>query len=87
MSKLNIDINYKNACILKHSLANRIKTKEGLIVFIEGKRERENLSPIELPYNKSTTNKRFLIEIEEEKQCLVAITEEINREKERLGII
>lgn len=79
MSKLNIRLSYKNACILKHALRNKIAEKEQWTNNI-------------LPNLLQTTEKekikilsKLQKEIEEEKRALAAITEEIERATERHG--
>lgn len=65
MSKLNLKLNYKNACILKHALRDKIKQKEEWI-----NANRDGV------YN---TMEDEIKELEEEKRALAAITEEIKR--------
>jgi hypothetical protein len=76
MSKLNISLSYKNACILKHALRDSIKGKEG-VLFLDKITSMENM----------TLGERLNIEkeLEEEKRALEEMTEEINRYKERWG--
>lgn len=76
MSKLCINLSYKNACILKHALRNSIKGKEG-VLFLDEITSMENMTQEEILKMKK--------ELEEEKRALEAITEEINRFKERVN--
>ncbi|MPN29519.1 hypothetical protein SDC9_176972 [bioreactor metagenome] len=73
MSKLYIRLNYKNACILKHALRDKIRTSE------ETKEIRES----EIAKGKCVLDEEyylnFLKELEEEKRALKAITDEIER--------
>lgn len=73
MSKLGINISYKNACILKHALRDKIKTKE----------ETKRLIESEISKGKYILDKEayseFLKELEEEQKALESITEEIKR--------
>ena len=64
MSKLSICISYKNACILKHSLRDKLKDKEEWI--------QANSDGVE-------TCEDGRKELEEEKRALECITEEIKR--------
>lgn len=70
MSKLNIKLSYKNACILKHALREKV---EDTRIFLE--------SPGVILEEKES--KKIKKEHEEEKRALAAITEEI--EKHRKG--
>ena len=69
MSKLNLVLSYKNACILKHALRDKVATKE---------KEHEEC----LKVNYSVIEKEIK-ELEEEKRALAAITEEIDTEMHR----
>jgi Fic family protein len=64
MSKLDIKLSYKNACILKHALRNQIEQKESWI-----NANRDGV------YN---TLDNEIKELEEEKRALQSFTEEIN---------
>ncbi|MDM0746432.1 hypothetical protein QTI06_14515 [Clostridium perfringens] len=66
MSKLNIRLSYKNACILKHALREKV---EDTRIFLE--------SPGVILEEKES--KKIKKEHEEEKRALAAITEEIER--------
>jgi hypothetical protein len=68
MSKLNINLSYKNACILKHALRDKIKDKESWV--------QANSDGVE-------TCESERKELEEEKRALEAITEEINKKIRR----
>lgn len=68
MSKFSINLSYKNCCILKHALRDKIKDKESWI--------EANSDGVE---TWETERK----ELEEEKRALEAMTEEIEQEKER----
>ncbi|EOU1596813.1 hypothetical protein QYB28_002952 [Clostridium perfringens] len=73
MSKLNIKLSYKNACILKHALRDKIASKQRMLNYLK-------------PYNHELDKSiiaKWEKEIEEEKRTLAAITEEI--EKHRKG--
>lgn len=65
MSKLNLRLSYKNACILKHKLRESIRKSEKFIS--------ENING----YTEASLKKANK-ELEEERRALVAITEEIN---------
>lgn len=73
MSKLDINISYKNACILKHALRDKINTKEETKKIIESE-----ISKGKYILNKEAYSE-FLKELEEEKRALEAITEEVKR--------
>ena len=64
MSKLYICISYKNACILKHALRDKVKDKEEWI--------QANSDGVETCEDERK-------ELEEEKRALESITEEIKR--------
>lgn len=69
MSKLNIKLSYKNACILKHSLRDKIASKQRMFNYLK-------------PYNHELDKSiiaKWKKEIEEEQRALAAITEEIER--------
>jgi hypothetical protein len=70
MSKLNIQLSYKNACILKHALRDKIKEKEESL-FLDTLSTMWNI-PVE-------ERLRIEKELEEEKRALEALTEEIKR--------
>lgn len=65
MSKLNIKLSYKNACILKHALRDKIKDGEEWIHSM-----RDGI------YN---TCDKEIKELEESKRALKALTDEINK--------
>ncbi|MBI6052335.1 hypothetical protein [Clostridium perfringens] len=71
MSKLFLSLSYKNACILKHALRDRVNDTR---IFLEGTGvvdlEEKELEILEKEH-------------EEEKRALAAITEEIERTTER----
>ncbi len=77
MGKINITVSYKNACILKHALRDKVKTKEETKEIIE----KEVLKGTQIA-DKEYYDK-FLKESEEEKRALDAVTEEINWYKEK----
>ncbi len=68
MSKFNLNLSYKNCCILKHALRDKIKDKESWI--------EANSDGVEI----WETERK---ELEEEKRALAAITEEIDQAKAR----
>lgn len=86
MSKLNIKLSYKNACILKHALRNQTEFWEKQLTAIKGFRELDNeeceKELIKMGFTEEFYQKK-LKEHEEEKRALAAITEEI--EKHRKG--
>lgn len=67
MSKLNIKLSYKNACILKHALRDKVNDTR---IFLE--------SPGFVEVEEKELE-RLKKEHEEEKRALAAITEEIER--------
>ncbi|EOU1877949.1 TPA: hypothetical protein ACG0NJ_002188 [Clostridium perfringens] len=67
MSKLNIKLSYKNACILKHALRDKVNDTR---IFLE--------SPGVVEIEEKELE-RLEKEHEEEKRALAAITEEIER--------
>ena len=67
MSKLNIKLSYKNACILKHALGDKVNDTR---IFLE--------SPGVVEIEEKELE-RLEKEHEEEKRALAAITEEIER--------
>jgi hypothetical protein len=70
MSKLSISLSYKNACILKHALRDKIKEKE----------DRLFQDRLVTMWNMSQEEKLNMgKELEEEKRALEAITEEIKQ--------
>lgn len=74
MSKLNIKLSYKNACILKHALRDKIYEKEYLINEVyPGKlsNNTEGYSEEEL--------KKCNKELDEEKRAFIVITEQIEK--------
>lgn len=73
MSKLNIKLSYKNACILKHALRDKVNDTR---IFLE--------SPGVVEIEEKELE-RLEKEHEEEKRALAAITEEI--EKHRKGFV
>lgn len=73
MSKLDIRLNYKNACILKHALRDKIKTKEETKAILENEISKGKYVLDEQAYSD------FLKELEEEKRAFKAITDEIER--------
>ena len=70
MSKISINISYKNACILKHALRDKIKEKKAILLL-------DNLVTI----GNITKELRLKMEkeLEEEEKTLKVITEEIKR--------
>lgn len=70
MSKLGIVLSYKNCCILKHALRDKIQEKEEWLKANSDGNE-----------NHEEDRKEF----EEEKRALAAITEEINWRMNRHG--
>ena len=70
MSKLNISLSYKNACILKHALRDKVKEKEKRL-FQDGLVTMGNMTQEE--------NLNMREEFEEEKRALEVITEEIKQ--------
>lgn len=76
MSKLSLILSYKNACILKHGLRDKVKEKE-LRLFQDTLITMGNMSQEE---------KLIMVkELEEEKRALEAITEEIERNMNKHG--
>lgn len=73
MSKLNIKLSYKNACILKHALRDKIASKQRMFNYLKSYNHELDKSIIA----------KWEKEIEEEKRALATITEEI--EKHRKG--
>lgn len=73
MSKLDIRLNYKNACILKHALRDKVKNHEETKEIIES----------EIAKGKHVLDGKaysdFLKELEEEKRALEAVTDEIKK--------
>jgi hypothetical protein len=80
MSKINITVSYKNACILKHALRDKVKVNEEVKQIIE-----KEISKGERIADKENYD-NFLKESEEEKRALDAVTEEINWYKEKFRI-
>lgn len=80
MSKINIVVSYKNACILKHALRDKVKTEEETKQIIE----KEISKGTRIADKENYDN--FLKELEEEKRALDAVTEEINWYKEKFRI-
>jgi hypothetical protein len=74
MAKLFIALTYKNACILKHALRDKIEGKEGAL-FLDGLTSVGNYTEEE--------KTRISKELEEEKRALEEMTEEINGYKDR----
>ncbi|WP_300382088.1 hypothetical protein [Clostridium sp.] len=74
MSKLNIRLSYKNACILKHALRDKVENNQTCVDLVN-KLIEENDSKIldEKAWEKQKK------ELEEEKRALAVITEEIER--------
>lgn len=70
MSKLCIVLSYKNACILKHALRDKIKGKEG-VLFLDTLTSFQNMTQEE--------KTKLTKELEEEKRALEEMTEGINR--------
>ena len=73
MSKFSINLSYKNCCILKHALRDKVNKNEpkyNLLVKLD---------------NKLLTDegRLFIKEFGEERRALEAMTEEIEQEKER----
>lgn len=74
MSKFNLNLSYKNCCILKHALRDKILNKENNICISDMKGE---------VYSEDMTNEKYLKELEEEKRVLEAMTEEMDQAKSR----
>lgn len=78
MSKINLRLSYKNACILKHTLRDKVQSTECFLTnfkrLINSSKEenQEFLNVLQEEYNEKFK------EYEEEKRALAAITEEIN---------
>ncbi|EGT4137951.1 hypothetical protein EQZ09_09110 [Clostridium perfringens] len=85
MSKLNIKLSYKNACILKHALRDKVNTGERRVAVLQDVLKRNNGVMLLEEYwgIKEEEYKKIFKEYEEEKRALAAITEEI--EKHRKG--
>ncbi|MDM1010759.1 hypothetical protein QTJ00_01370 [Clostridium perfringens] len=85
MSKLNIKLSYKNACILKHALRDKVNTGERRVAVLQDVLKRNNGAVLLEEYwgVKEEEYKKIFKEHEEEKRALAAITEEI--EKHRKG--
>lgn len=81
MSKLTLKISYKNACIVKHALRDRLKARKTLYI-------QAQLMLIE---NEEETDckalEQFVKRYEEEERALDSFTKELDKEKERLGLI
>lgn len=74
MSKFNFNLSYKNCCILKHALRDKVQIKE----------ENIRVSDVNcVSYSETLSNEEYLKELEEEKRALTAITEEIDQAKAR----
>lgn len=80
MSKLNIKINYKTACILKHATERDIKILDANIKAGESIKNERYLS------FDASAHERHIKERDEEQRTLERFTEELDREKERLNI-
>ncbi|WP_300384711.1 hypothetical protein [Clostridium sp.] len=68
MSKLNIRLSYKNACILKHALRDKVKSSQGAVDFIYEIIKTDDRQIL----NKEVWEKQKK-ELEEEKRALEAI--------------
>lgn len=81
MSKLNIKLSYKNACILKHALRDKVNTGERRVTVLQDVLKRNNGAVLLEEYwgVKEEEYKKIFKEHEEEKRALAAITEEIER--------
>lgn len=77
MSKLNIRLSYKNACILKHALRNQVDKQKRWVNNVV-----PNILDMNDKENKEILNKAKK-ELEEEKRALAAITTEIERYSRR----
>ena len=70
MSKFNIKLNYKDCCILKHALKEKIEVREAVVA----SHEEDKIYVAETEKMKK--------ELEEEKRALERLTEQIENEKE-----
>lgn len=68
MSKLDLKLSYKNACILKHALRDKVIDKKDHIELSEMRNQ---------AYSDSMSDEEYIKELEEEERALKAITEEI----------
>lgn len=78
MSKLNLKLSYKNACILKHALRDKIKINQSVMDSVN-----EAIKGLDESQYTVEKYKKQKKELEEEKRALSAITEEINLEMHR----
>lgn len=91
MSKLNISLSYKNACILKHALRNQIEFNEGMLRCIrrllDSKDSSEEYKKAleESEYTEENYSKK-LKEYEEEKRALKVMEEEMIKATECHGL-
>lgn len=81
MSKLTLKLSYKNACIVKHALRDRLEARKGVYVNAQ----------LMLFENKGIvdckTLEQIVKEYEAEERVLESFTKELDKEKERLGLI
>lgn len=77
--KLSINLSYKNACILKHALRDKLKNEEEIIQTIKKAVADGNKIADKEHWNK------WLKEFEEGKRALEAVTKEIDWYKEKYG--
>lgn len=77
MSRLTINLSYKNCCILKHALREQVIRKLEVIELADEYKV-EN-------YSDKLSNSEFLKELEEDRKCLSLFTRMINEliDKER----
>jgi len=73
VSKFSINLSYKNCCILKHALRDKVNENESSYKFLK------SLKVEEL----TDEGRKYIKECEEEKRALTAITEEIYQAKAR----
>lgn len=100
MSKIKFELNYKDACILKHALRDQIIFKESCIdEYYDTLELYKNMNDKEfdnLPYDgvevdkqleeKGLTIEKDKKELKEEKRCLEKFTEQLNNWKKNKGI-
>lgn len=79
MSKFGTYLSYKDWCILKHALAEKVKTKEEIkaVIGTELSKGRKVLD--------KNKHSEFLKELEEEKRTLERVTEIVDEIKKHIG--
>jgi len=73
MSKFSINLSYKNCCILKHALRDKVNENESSYKVLKSLKDGEL----------TDEGRKYIKECEEEKRALAAITEEIYQAKSR----